>query len=240
MLLAILFSIIYQILLHFNAYRISNINDANYVRRMYLSACLCSFINALIVTSISIYSLISADDTDIFYQHLQNMNLTTDLLIGYFISDTMYLVNKVYKTKKIAGEDILYFAYHLMFYAILQWFNTVNKYHYLVFMSLLMEASTIFANISMYFRYYAKYFSSEKHNLINSIIFNILAQLSFIIFAILFFVTRFVIIFYLMIKYFNLIYCEEPIIFAFATFIITLNTVWFKKICNMVIHYKWS
>lgn len=230
----ILYSFIfYQIILYLNTWRI-NFNNENLLN----SANLCSFVNAIIITSYSLGLLFTIDNIftpsiTLFNYTTYHMIILTNMLVGYFLSDIVYLILFAKKNK----NTIAYLVHHIIFSLILFWINYIEKYHFLTIIVLLTEASSIIINIFQYYRYYAKYYKNNSMYE-NNIISNIIAYILFILFIITFIFTRFILILYLVINYLEIIWNNEPLLLIFVTFIISLNTLWLKDILHVFFYYK--
>lgn len=230
--------IFYQLLMYINTLRFPKFG----YDELLISANVCSFVNASIVTLYSLYALfrIHCDisifnvSEALFLMNSDNMNIIANLIVGYFISDVIYLL---LCTRTLSKNNIMYLVHHVIFSLILYWFSVSGKYHFFGLATLLTESSTIIINMHQYCRYYAKIY---KNNLLNEQrdIYNIYAYCLFFVFIIVFICSRFIVTIMLILGYYELIYKTEPLLFLLAIFIFMLNGIWLKEIIKIIFNYK--
>lgn len=221
-----------------------------YKRDVYetLTSYICSFIHALVICTLSIIGIYSFEVTDtdeLFSSNSAMFPIASCVTLGYFANDILYFASCIIRTKKVTRENMSFIVHHIVFSMIILWLNAKNKYHYLGFIVLLTELSTIIIDIFQYLRHRAKYFAGQYSNFKDNVQvvmmdhYNYWSYYAFFAFTLVFFETRFVAIIRMLCTFHKNVANEEPILFLMAAFVICLNGIWFKSIVNVIKEFKY-
>jgi hypothetical protein len=229
----------YQVILYSNTIRLRR-NDP-FKSAFAISANLCSFINALFSTcfaGLALYETNFSNLEESYYFSSPSLKTISECMIGYFLSDLVYLILLTVLSNKLTKNNMMYFVHHIVFSSILLWISGLNKYHYLVYYQLLTEFSSVVMGVFNYCRYYAKFYKTLA-KYFPYMWYNFTSYIVFILFVVSFFVVRIVLTIWLFATYFDLICNDEPMLFLFAVFILGLNVIWLKELVLAVIRFRY-